>query len=418
MADRGASAEHRRHSREGFVLELHEAPRLGDIQRTLAAEGNEFIATPFQRARFLEAFCRHVPRNCTPFIVTVRERSSSRLAMVLPLLKRQAAALSYIEATDLGLSDYFAPKVAAWFSPTPHQMADIWAQLRKVLPQADILSLKKLPGELQPGRANPLVLLPDTVDMGTATKTLELDDVDHPQHYKRSGLYKDGMRNLRKLGTLGDVEFRVAESEAQALDLFEQLVAQRRRRFVALEREDPFMDESVQAFYRDVITNGAPKGEVLFGGLFLNGECIATDMGLVDGDTHHGLITTMNGDELRRYSPGTIAFMLILDETMARGIRYYDIGVGEFAYKQRLSGTEMRLYERHEPLSLRGRVALADATARRLVRHGIARYPQLRGPAEAVRSRLRKMRKWVPATAAPLPDWERLQVAFHAIGVA
>lgn len=418
MTQAGMSAEHRGFAKAGYVLQLHESPRVAELQQILKAEGVEFVSTPFQRMGFLQAFCRHVPENCTPFIVTVREGSSGRLAMMLPLLKRDAATLTYIEATDLGLSDYVAPKVASWFAPTPHEMADIWAQLRKALPQADILSLKKLPGELEPGRANPLVLLPDTVDMGTATKTLKLDSVDSEHHYRRSGMYKDGMRNLRKLGSLGNVEFRVAETEDQALELFAQLVAQRKRRFAALERHDPFMDMSVQAFYREVIASGAPKGEVLFGGLFLDGECIATDMGLVDGDTHHGLITTMNGDELRRYSPGTIAFMLILDETLARGIRYYDIGVGEFAYKARLSGTEMRLYERHEALSLRGRVALADATARRMVRHGLARYPQLRAPAEALRHRLRKMRKWVTTVSAGILGPEVLQMGALAAGAA
>lgn len=402
---------------ERFLLKACKNPDPHELSRLLNAHSGDFVVTPFQKGGFLQPFYRHAPENCTPFIVSIIEQPSGRVAMILPLLKRDAAALSYIEATDLGLSDYVAPLVAAWFDPTPQEMERIWAKLRKVLPRADILSLRKLPTHLDAERINPFVLLSNTMDMGTSTRTLVLDKVESKQHYRRSGIYKDGMRNLRRLKGQGTVEFRLAETREGSLDMFEELVEQRRTRFQALGRLDPFMDPEIQAFYREIIADGAPKGEVMFGGLYLDGECIATDMGLIHGDTHHGIITTMKAGDLHRYSPGTIAFMMILDASLARGLRFYDIGVGEFAYKGRLHGSDMKLYERHEALSLRGHVALADATTRRLIRRGLIRYPRLRGPAEAIRQQLRRLRNWSAAAGASTVNWELMQTGAHIAGI-
>lgn len=392
-----------------FVLRTHQADAQELLDALEMAHDTQFIRTPFQRRTFLDSFYRNLPDNCTPLLVSVSESGSGRLAMVLPLIKRDSSMLSYIEPADLGLSDYVAPVVADWFDPTPRQMERIWAKLRRVLPSADILSFKKVPAVLENGKVNPLTLLPHAVEMGTATKLLDLSDPECASHYQRSGLYKDGMKKLRKLRTLGRVEFRMARTRGDALELFDALVEQRISRFHTLDRPDPLMDPKVRAFYAELIADGVPKGAVMFGGLYLDGACIATDLGLVEGETHHGIMTTMVGGDIQRQSPGTIVFMLMLDETMARQLRYYDIGVGEFFYKSRLKGAETSLHESHEALSIRGRIALADARARRIIRLGLSRYPKLRKPVEGIRQRLRRLRKWSLLTPVGLAEFQSMQ---------
>ena len=397
-----------------FVLRAHQADAHELLDALETARDTQFIRTPFQRRTFLDSFYRNLPDNCTPLVVSVRENDSGRLAMVLPLIKRNSSVLSYIEPADLGLSDYVAPVLADWFNPTPREMERIWTMLRRILPSADILSFKKVPAVLENGKVNPLTLLPHAVEMGTATKLLDLSGPECASHYQRSGLYKDGMKKLRKLRTLGEVEFRMAQSRDDALQLFDALVEQRTARFQTLDRPDPLMDSKVRAFYSELIADGVPKGAVMFGGLYLDGftcaiEVRPADLGLVEGETHHGIMTTMVGGDIQRQSPGTIVFMLMLDETMARQLRYYDIGVGEFFYKSRLKGVETSLHESHEALSLRGRAALANAKARRMIRLGLSRYPRLRKPVEGFRQRLRRLRKLSLLAPVGLMEFQSMQ---------
>ena len=384
-----ADLEGRRIAGSEFILTMHQGPGSAVLE-TLWPNGEPcgFISTPFQSVAFLKAFYSHLPDNCTSLIISVEDKASGRLAMVLPLILRRTQALSYIEPADLGLADYAAPIVADWFRPANKEMTAIWSKLRHALPQADILLLKKLPAWLEGGRPNPLVLLPNTIDMATVTKTASLSGDEFPSHYRRSGIYKDGMKKLRRLKTQGSVEFRLAHSEDEALTLFDHLVEQRLTRFRSLERPDPLNTLAIREFYREFVGKGVVAGQLLFGGLYIDGECIATDLGILNGKTLHRIINSMNNDTWSRHSPGTIVFMLMLDEARSQGVRYCDIGVGEHAYKDRLTGTEMPLYERHEVLTLRGGLALANARARRYARLALARFPQLRPQAEALRKRL------------------------------
>lgn len=387
------------------------------IEAVMGGSADGFALTPFQRRGFVDAFYRHAAQSHRPLLVRIRAHGDNRTAMLLPLLLR-CGALRSIEATDLGLSDYVAPVMADWFDPRPAEMQRIWKKILRALPPADVVSLKKMPELIGQGRTNPLLMLPHVSDMGIGTKTLDLRDPQSPAHYRRSGLYKDGMRQLRKLREIGEVEFRIAASRDEALDRFDDLVAQRMERFRALGRPDALTRPEVQAFYSEIIAEGAGNGSVMFGGLYLDGKCIATDLGLIENDTHHGIFTSMSEGPLRRYSPGTIAFMLILDETVARGIGYYDIGVGEFAYKDRLEGSRMRLYEHHQALSLRGHAVLAEAAVRRAVRSGLSRYPALRAPAERLRRRLRRFRNWSPVAAAGVLEWPGIPQIVHVAGMA
>lgn len=388
LANHSVKPTDRRAADQAFIVEAHATLDHGRLAELWEASEGDFLATFFQRRLFLEAFYRHMPADCAPIIVSVTERASGRLAMVLPLIMRETAVLRSIEAPDLGLADYVAPAMATWFVPDTAQMTKLWEQILKSLPKADILTLKKIPALLPGGRVNPLTVMPGTVLMGTGTKTLALTDVERKDHYFRSGLYKDGMRKLRKLKTLGSVEFRLAQTEDEALVLFDLLVEQRLTRFESLDRPEPLAVLAIREFYREFVGKGVGARQLLFGGLYIDSQCIATDLGILNGKTLHRIINSMNTGKWSRHSPGTIVFMLMLDEASQHGVQYCDNGVGEYAYKERLAGTKMQLYERHEVLAMRGGIVMAVARARRFARRGVSRFPQLRPQAEALRRRL------------------------------
>jgi CelD/BcsL family acetyltransferase involved in cellulose biosynthesis len=397
-----------------YRFAIHDGPEAPELMSFWERDSRDFFMTPFQRRQVLTAFYRHLPKNCSGLIVSVSEIGSGRVAMLLPLLMREAYTMRLIEGADLGLSDYVAPAVADWFRPTASEMNTLWKALLRFLPPADLLSLKKMPNSIRNRHQNPLALLPGTESMGITTKTLDLRSLDCATHYRRSGLYKDGMRQLRRLQRHGEVEFRIAQTPRDGLAQFEHLLEQRRIRFSALKRPDALSRPEVRQFYRELIEDGVERGEVLFGGLYFDGECVATDLGIVHGGIHHGIFTSMKaGEEFARYSLGTIAFMLILDQTLERGIRHYDIGVGEFAYKDRLPGTTTPLLERHEALSLRGHIALANANFRRLVRKGLSRYPALRGPAKTLAQRFRPSQKLSVAASVGLIVWSTWLGVMH-----
>jgi CelD/BcsL family acetyltransferase involved in cellulose biosynthesis len=377
--------------KDGFILKAHRDIDDEIVGGAWDSDNNDFSITAFQTSEFLEPFYSLMPANCGPVVVTVTEAASGRLAMVFFLIQRIEARMVYIEAPDLELMDYFAPATARWFNPSAAEMTSIWTQLLGVLPGADVLSLKKIPGLLPDGRPNPLLLLPGTVSMGTTTKAISLQNMSGAENYTRSGIYKDAKRLFRRMQKEGDVSFRVAQTQEDASELFEHMLAQRIARFRALERPDPLSDPWVQAFYRRRAVEGVPTGNAHLSGLYVDGQCIATDFSFIHRNRRTRILTAIAQNDLERFSPGTVLFSLVLDEARDCGVELYDLGVGEIGYKLRFPGETAPIHEHHVALSMRGRMAVLQSLARRMVRLGVKRYPQLRAPAEKLRTRLQRL---------------------------
>ena len=86
--------------------------------------------------------------------------------MFLPLCLRRRHGLKTIEFPDLEVSDYNAPLLAPDFDPGDDELQDLWADIRKALPRADLVRLEKVPTALF-GRMNPLARLAWTVAIGS-----------------------------------------------------------------------------------------------------------------------------------------------------------------------------------------------------------------------------------------------------------
>ncbi|MBN9030509.1 MAG: GNAT family N-acetyltransferase [Rhizobiales bacterium] len=378
-------------------------------------QSGRFRRTAFQHPAFLASFYREKPGHCEEIVVSLFDHRLQRVVMALPLVMHRQAGLRRIEAADLGLADYVAPLVAEDLSDDPAEADAMWAAILKALPQADVVSFKKMPPEIRPGTPNPLAHLPGALDMGIHTQVFALTDDDGDRPYRRTGYYKEGQRHLRRLTAAhDDVRFHIAATVPEANRQFDALIAQRATRAVELGRDDPLLLAHVQRFYRGLFADGIANGDVMFGALYAGGECIATDLGLVDGDTHHGVLTSMTSGTMRRFSPGTVAHVLMLDACAERGISHYDLGVGEFAYKKRLNARAVPLYERHEALSLRGRLGLAEASIRRRVRFGVQAYPTLRAPVQRLRTQLKAMRYRTVATMTIVFDNPVVQGATYS----
>lgn len=388
----------------GFVVRVYTDVSRATLEQLQNSLHGDVTHTAFQAASFLAPFYEHAGTQAKSLLVEIARVEDSGSLILMPLLMRQSSGIVRIEGADLGFADYVAPIAVEGFKPSADELQAIRQAFLEALPQVDLLCLKKMPRELGLATVNPFAQLQGSASMGISTKVLDLRDATCPSHYKRSGIYKDGMRQLRRLRKKGTVDFRVVSTAEGAEQLFAELVDQRRSRFEAVARPDPLSDPGVREFYRTLICNGVPQGTVLFGGLFLDDVCIATDLGLVHGSTHFGIFTTMRSGSLSSYSPGTIAFMLILDETVARGIDHYDIGVGEFPYKDRLKGHCRPLYEWNKALTFKGHIAAAELTLRRNVRIGLKHYPALRRPTACLRQMLNSFRRWLPTGGLAIAD--------------
>jgi CelD/BcsL family acetyltransferase involved in cellulose biosynthesis len=132
-------------------------------------------------------------------------------------------------------------------------------------------------------------------------------------------------------------------------------------------------EEAYATFYRNLVGENLGKGYVVLAALTVGEEVVATLLGIRNG-TRYVMVRFSNaGEKWARCSPG----LLVIERTMAalhaNGVRSFDFGTGNYAYKRKFGVTRLPLLNVTKALSWRGKpFALRDRIVREL-----RRYPRL-----------------------------------------
>lgn len=330
-------------------------------------------ATPFQSAEWLEAFhaaARQDPA-IEPLIVFLDDAQSGAFALALPLIRRRANGAARIEFADLGMTDFNAPLLGP---AAPCDGAEVLAALREVLPDADLLDLKKMPPVIG-GRTNPLAYLAGARASAVNGNLIELgEDFDAWRASLSRQQRKEMDRHWRVFCRHEGAAFRIVRDPGEALALLPKLEAMQRQRLEALG--EPYMlDNPVTvALHRHLMTKGIAQGFCVLGLLTAGQQVVAAAAGVRRGDAVVMIRLCQAGADWSNCSPGRLVLAQTLRHVHGEGCRKFDLGIGNFAYKRRFAVMRQPLMDVTAALTWRGLPALLRGHAGAWVR----RYPQWR----------------------------------------
>lgn len=138
----------------------------------------------------------------------------------------------------------------------------------------------------------------------------------------------------------GRLELRQFEDADTILPQLGDLFAQHIARFEMAGKESFFTDPARCAFFERVTRAAASKGWVRLNRLDWDGRAIAYEYGFRYGGVYFGGPICFAVDLARR-SPGKVLFNLLVTGAIDKGLRTYDLGHGDDAYKFRFA-TEVR----------------------------------------------------------------------------
>jgi CelD/BcsL family acetyltransferase involved in cellulose biosynthesis len=322
----------------------------------LAGPGN---ATPFQDFGLMRLFFRHLAalRPDEPVVALVR-RPDGHPAAIFPMMRSRRHGLVWLR-TDARPIDYCAPILDPALSPI--EAGDIARAVLAAVPGADLLYCNRMSGMFG-DTANPLVGLPNAGRLRLSAWVLRLAgrsraEVAAAQTAKfRSHL----RRSLQKLVKAHDHVFSMsigaAISEAE-------IAAFRGLRAESAEqkgRANIFEEPEWRDFYRGLLDGRAAPLQPWLSRLEADGEAIAVLFGFTDGRRAVAIMTASKTDHRKIYAPG----LLLFDETIARfqamRTEYFDLSVGDMAYKRRFGCDEIPLYDALFARGLRGRLYYAS----------------------------------------------------------
>ena len=281
-----------------------------------------------------EAWARHVlgPEGNDPIIV-VGHAPNGDLLFLWPFEMAEVASLSVLKWLSGDHANYnmglFAPEAASGFTAE-----DISALLDAVAREtgavAAILTAQPFAWD---GVPNPFAKLSHqgAPSSGYAIRLGDFTKLYEGRFSKRSRSTLE--RKERKLAESGPIVYGWAETRDQRLALLDTFFAQKSRQLAAMGVKDIF-DVHARAFYREVaLLEGDNPSRLRLGYLRVGDSMLATFSGTLCHNRLGVALSSLAEDERQRQSPGALLLKHQIEEACAKGIAFYDIGVGAARHK-------------------------------------------------------------------------------------
>jgi CelD/BcsL family acetyltransferase involved in cellulose biosynthesis len=314
----------------GLAVSLHHGREavLAAIQRA----GPDCVSTGFQSAQWLSAlFAEVLPVAAAhPILVEVKTPDGT-CVLLLPLVATRERGLDILSVPSFGLSDYGGPILGPG---APAASGALWPAIKRALVGHDLLIVENMP-RIIGGRTNPLAMLDGVVPAGHHRNALQIDGT--VEEFLR-GLGKKYRKEVERCGRLlaerGSPCFQRtetgAEIDAAYAILEEQQAARRHEAGGAYLLGRP----EYSRFYRTLLRNGIEAGTAHLFTLGAGGEVGACLLGVTNGATFKLLrISTADG-EWKRISPGRLIVVEAMRHFVPKGVRRFDMGIGDYPFKQ------------------------------------------------------------------------------------
>ena len=338
----------------------------------------------YQTRRFLESWADTLGRaaGLRPCYVLARDRAGQPVAL-LPLGLRRRGGVTVaclLGGKDANLQLALLRPSAGWTRESLRLMLREAARLSG----ADIFVFPNQPYAYA-GEANPLAALPHGESPSAAYGT---SLPASGETLLAAKLSKDTRKKLRKkearLAALGAVRHVVAASPAERATILDAFLAQKNARFRERGIASEFGTAAMRAFIEGASAT-EPAGIELHA-LFAGERIVTTYGGAAHGARWSGMFNSFDAEEaIARSSPGDLLLMRIIESCCARGLRVFDLGVGEARYKAALCDELIPLFDAAVGFGVPGRTAAALFRGKQALKRGVKRDARLMSLAGRVR---------------------------------
>ena len=359
--------------------------------RALEADG---ILTPYQRYDWISALLQSgLERQGRIAIVVVRDRD--RPVALLPLIieRRSGFAIARLLGSDISNSDWLAFRPNTDISP--EWLVWMFNEVCEMVGPLDLVCFFNQPRQWA-GYHNPVLALaadPGPNNLYTAIiGPTPVPYIEHRLTHKRRGNIKRGERRLEEM--LGKVELRRVTTPDELDRVHAAFLAQRGERFDQMGVGNLFAEESFVRFFKQLAAQGFEDRHpaLCFHALYAGEEVVATTCGAFTGRHYSQYINSTASGPAAKYSLMSILVARLMDELTTSGIETFDMGIGDFDYKQDWTAPEP-LFDTLIPLTPAGHVVALGLRASQGAKRAIKQNPQLWGLAQSVRKTLHGLRR-------------------------
>src|SRR4051812_10250834 len=367
----------------GIKFELH--ADLAAIQQEWKTFERHADCTVFQTFDWLAAWQRHigVRKGAVPAIVLGRDEHG-QLLFIFPFAIESRGLGRRLTWLGSDLCDYNAPLLATHFADDINSdcFISLWQEIIAALRaetrfRFDWIDLQKMPETIGAQRNPFLDLQVLAHPSGAYVTNLGADWNKFYAAKRSSSTRKKERRQLKQLADYGEVRFVDVQEHADRERTLDTLLGQKSGSFARMGVENIFTRSGYRAFFRDIVTNPAMHQTTHVSRLDIGETIAAANIGLRFRDCYYLIVSSYHDGEFTRFGPGRAHLNELLRHAIACGFRRFDFTVGDEPYKRDWCDTELRLYDYLAPVTIRGRLAVAMASAFRRAKRFIKQTPAL-----------------------------------------
>ncbi|RXH35529.1 GNAT family N-acetyltransferase [Bradyrhizobium zhanjiangense] len=322
--------------------------------------------TAFQHGYWLGAWYEAF-HDLAPLIAVISDAATGKDIALVPMISHVRRGIRVVEFADLGVSDNNAPILSLDADATDAIGKALIEALRALPDGFDLLRLRKMPAQIG-GKPNLLVSL-GRIGSSSLNGNLVLMGENY-EDYQASIKRMQLPRCWRVFSRHAGARFEITADVARAHELLDVMDVQQQARMRKLGSPFVLNDEAHARFYREVARQGVAEGYAVVSALVCDDGVIATSLGVRQGATYYLLRISHAGESWSSCSPG----LLVTERTMAalhaRGVRRFDLSIGNQDYKRRFGAQKVPLTDVSVALSWRGLpYAWRDHAAQGLRRH-------------------------------------------------
>jgi CelD/BcsL family acetyltransferase involved in cellulose biosynthesis len=347
-----------------FPIEIHGGESLAGAEWPSITAPANLQMYAFQSREFLDLWMRTIgkARGSECFLVVVRD-DRQRPVLYLPLAIETRLNVRLLRFMDAGVSDYNAPILASEHKLTQQQFERLWSEIVSLLPKFDAFDLQKTPSDVL-GRFNPLTYL----DGGTyisSGHSMALGMLPGGVNVRPSvkAQRKNLRRRMRALAEIGHADFVVNPTAASKEYVLDRLLELKKQKYLRTIGRDFLAEPGVARFYREIAAPNRLGRVSHLSAVICNGKVVAGHLGFIGRGRFHYVLPAYDV-EFRRFEVGHLLLQHLIDQSHDKGLRTFDLGVGDFPYKARWSTHRLALYSYERPLTLAGWLFLQTRRAR------------------------------------------------------
>ncbi len=354
--------------------------RMSPTEFMRAAErlGPDAALSGFQAPAWQAGILEHLaPAVASDVVVLrVRDRRTGDDVALVSLDVRRDRGMTVGWLSDFGVCDYNAPLGGGDLAP-----AELVGALRHAASGIDVVRFERL---LVSSR-NPLSAHPKARPSRMQGNSLTIvDGVDDYIRSRGKKYRKEIERCTRVMANAGTPSFALAETPDEIATAFDALERQQAARHEDSAETYGLAAPQFAAFYRAALLD--PNGIARIFTLRVNGDIIAVLLGIVQGTTFTLLRIANGGEAWKHVSPGRLIVVEAMRYFCACGVKTFDMGVGDYAFKRGFGAEPVALVDLIVPLTVRG---WPYATALR-TKAALRRNQRILGAVKAIKARIKR----------------------------